>query len=312
MRARDLYLYEERAFAVFWNTVIWTIGLAASFYGLASKILPQESQSDFSKVSGYYGPGACLAWYITAVSLGIRTLIFKAHSEECAENNSPKFKINGDVLATTAYPLVAFFDTSMQLFYSILGHTPLSVEFMAGLFVLELATTLAFFIVTLDREPDSPKRHWAHRLLCIIVIFIGHGSIFDDWTSPKITWYGVLKSIFCVMIAFDRHITYHHRAAKPLCLAVHVLGQSIVRSHLPPYTLLPKTSSKFTDLDQIAAFVTTMVALVFPWKDQLHSAFWHIWDYVFHHEYDASGLIRKVIQRFLCRRQIRGDAAVSP
>ncbi|MCJ1240427.1 hypothetical protein MMC14_008429 [Varicellaria rhodocarpa] len=308
MKARDLYLYEERAFVVFWNTVIWTIGLATSFYGLASKILPQEPQSSYSNVSGYYGPGACLAWYITAVTLGVRTLVFKAQSDECEEEkSSPNFKINGDVLATTAYPLVAFFDTTVQLFYSILSGTPLSAEFMAGLFVLELATTLAFFIVTLDRERDSPKRHWAQRVLCIITIFIGHGSIIEDWTSPKVTWHGVLKSIFCTMIAFDRHIYYHNRAAKPLLLAVHVVGQSVVRSHLPPYTLLPKTSSRFTDLDQIAAFVTTIVALVFPWKDQLYSLYWHIWEYVFHHEYDVSGLIHKVIQRFLHRRRIHDD-----
>ncbi|MCJ1241366.1 hypothetical protein MMC14_009371, partial [Varicellaria rhodocarpa] len=231
-----------------------------------------EPNGQVVNVSGYYGPGAYLAWYITAISLGIRLILHKSPTFEDGKGDEEltRMDINGDVLATVACPIVAVVDTTAQLCRSLFKGTPLTAEFLAGLSVIEVASTTAYFVETLDRDRDGPKRHWTVRLFNIANAFIGYGSVIEGRSVVR-PWYLALKIVYAVMVIGNWHPYHPSRRVRPLLLGIHIISLHVVRLQLPPYTLLPVTACKFRDLDQIAALVTTVAALVFPWRDQLIS-----------------------------------------
>ena len=256
-------------------------------------------------MSGYYGPGAYLAWFMTAMSLSIRLILHKSPtSEDCmGDKESTRIEINGDVLATIAYPIVALVDTTAQLCYSLFKGTPLTPEFLAGLFVMEVASTTAYFVETLDRDRDGPKRHWTVRLFSVANAFIGYGSVIEGRSVTR-PWYLVLKIVYAVMVMGNWHLYHPSRRVRPLLFGIHIISLHIVRLRSPPYTLLPVTACKFRDLDQIAALVTTVAALVFPWRDQLVFQSLLLWELVFRHKYNTLEMVSRTIGKILrCRRE---------
>lgn len=61
------------------------------------------SDADLTNVSGLYGPGAYLAWYITSLSVSVATA-FHATS---TPPNSRHDKLDADIIAVAAYPIIA-------------------------------------------------------------------------------------------------------------------------------------------------------------------------------------------------------------
>ena len=297
--------------------MVWTISVSATLYGFTAKFRPSEPKVNLENVSGYYGPGAYLAWYLTACSLGVRLILHKSpSSEDCKgeEDEPPRMEISGDVLATVVYPIVALIDTTAQFCYSIVKGTPFSAEFLAGLYVLEIASTTAYFVEYLDRDPDGPRRHWTIRLLHTANTFLGYGSIFQDRSLVR-PWYLGCKIIHTVMVSGDRHLYHDNRRVRPLIFGVNVIALHIVRLRLPPYKLLPVTTCKLSDLDQLAAFISAVAALLFPWKEQIVLRLQLLWEYVFHHKYNVSDLVSQVISKILRRRQLpdhEATAGISP
>ena len=310
MKARDFCFFEQRPSWAFCNAILWTISFPATLFGFIAKFLPTEPYVHLERVSGYYGPGAYLAWYITATSLGIRLILHKSPTMDCKvdDEESSRIEISGDVLATIAYPIVALVDTTVQLCYSILKGTPLTAEFLAGLCVIEIASTTAHFVETLDRDQDrdGPERHWIIRLVNIANAFLGYNSVFEGRSLVR-PWYLALKIVYAVMVMANWHPYHSSRQVRPFLFGIHIVALHVVRLQLPPYSLLPVSACKFSDLDQIAALVTTIAALVFPWKEQLLSQLHLLWACLFCHKYNASDLVSRTISKILRCRQKPAD-----
>lgn len=227
-----------------------------------------------TNVSGYYGPGAYLAWLLTAYVASMSSIW---HSKLSATYNEENF-MDGEVLAAIAYPLIAVCDVLYRLF-----RCRLDPGMNAALFVISSATLMFSSAARLSWQDNdggitddifpAKTRGW----IWISVSILGHsliigtiGEPYNNLTMTITMWpilaFIILYSGFTVEVIRD-HYPYHNDMFRPplertvvfsLCYIVYV---SILAGK--GHSIIPATNVKMTDMDQLGPFLGTIFTLLF-------------------------------------------------
>ncbi len=229
--------------------------------------VPEESS-----VSGFYGPGAYSAWLVTAITAGINHL--RPQASLLPVCRPPKWRLGGDVLASIAYPGIAFVDVLIQLILAS-KHRGNYSQAQAGIFVLESTTKVAMVIIS----HQQPRNIHQVTYLLFYMLFIPIGVALNKgepqylngpWTKQQT--FGCLVVI--PMVGIFIHADWQCDASgwrSSQLLATFSIFQIAVSFYYPPYTLFPSSSSKFTDLDQLAALGSTLLILLYSWYEGIRS-----------------------------------------
>lgn len=232
------------------------------------------------QVSGWYGPGAYLAWLVTAYAAAFSSIW---HSK-CAPKNKESAVLDGEILAALSYPVVALLDTVVRLIRCRMdpGINAAVFVLFSSLTILGPASRLSWQ-ETVDGHQTTEfddmilppsRRSWAWKLCGflihgVIVSIIGEAYAYT--TQLVVPLYVLL---FALMLYSHIHgevrmetypytrTVYRPRAER---LAVFCLLQVIfgLVAYFKTGSFFPPSASRLMELDQAATFVSVVGVLLF-------------------------------------------------
>lgn len=245
--------------------------------------------ADPSDVSGWYGPGAYLAWLFT-VYLGSMSSIWDSEERPGRDDGSEierkdEDAIDGELLAALTYPAVAVLDIMYRLIRCKVDPTLNAAMLVVFASLLTIGTSRR-----LTSPPDvdkwasgdmfpSGKRQWTLSIFLIVCHCIVFGTLAEPYNDVKIfvTVYSlafgcILYSAIKTQRKMDRY-PYRVEENRPRverCVAFGVLqGVFLVVIGATRGTVLPRTGARITDLDQCATLVTVVVATAFSRRESI-------------------------------------------
>lgn len=261
-----LYVGQVRLIALttFWSQIHDTRARTEIYY------VPEESS-----VSGFYGPGAYSAWLVTVITAGINHL--RPQASLLPVCRPPKRRLGGDVLASIAYPGIAFVDLSIQLILAS-KHRGNYSQAQAGIFVLESATKVAMVIISHQQPRPFKKIHLVTCFLFYMLFFpIGAASnegepqYLDGLWTKQMTFQNLIMVPMVQILIYEDWRCDASGWRSTQLLVTFSIFQIALSFYYPPYTLFPSSSSRFTDLDQLAALGSTLLILLYSWYEGIRS-----------------------------------------
>jgi len=208
---------------------------------------------------GLLRPRCLSAWYVTRIAAGI---IHLEHTFPLPVNRTSTWRLGSDVLASIAYPGIAFTHFSVKLIVASRGKGSYT-ETQADIFVLESATKLAM-VITCHQQPRTLTKNFNWIYFWFGFLFVPIWSAFysnyldGPWTSAR-TFGGLIISNTSTPVIQRLEVRY-------LSLEIRVLTGFLQCHPLHLLALSPtiySCASKFTDLDQLAAFGSTLLVLLY-------------------------------------------------
>lgn len=240
-------------------------------------------QADAGDVSGWYGPGAYLAWLFTLYASALSSIWHANYNNsddsvrrhERADDGT----IDGEFLAALAYPTVAVLDILYRFIRCKVDPTmdAAMLVIITSVFTMSIARRLV-------SPPDLDK--WANgeffpsgprQWMLSIFLVLGHSLVWETLTEPYTSWrltitvyvllfLNILHSCIKVERLMDRY-PYRVEEKRPRFerLAVFALLQIafFIGVGLTRRSIFPRTGASLFDLDQCATLVTVIVATVF-------------------------------------------------
>ncbi|RAL13343.1 uncharacterized protein BO97DRAFT_423552 [Aspergillus homomorphus CBS 101889] len=248
--------------------------------------------ADVDNVSGWYGPGAYLSWLVTGYVAACSSI----WGSKISAHNPHSRRLDGEVLFTLAYPMIATFDILARLITC-----KIDPGINAALFVLISSIMIVSPLSRLswqwdgeavDTESILPKctRGWwmsGVRFVMHTVLYAILGEPYG-YTDLVLAVYGVL---LLIMFASEIHgevlsETYPYRKtvylgrAKRLVLFGVVQAVWVVVLAARKGYVWPRTSASLWDLDQVAGLAVTVCALAYSRWDGIKDAVSSSWKFV--------------------------------
>ncbi|KAF2667212.1 hypothetical protein BT63DRAFT_458180 [Microthyrium microscopicum] len=202
-------------------------------------------------VSGFYGPGALIAWAIILVSTLLRSELRMIRAILFRNTEKSEHKIDGELIASLAYTVVAAMDSLVRNIKSPAIVASSSRLWLGAFFLVGLPHQYRMLI---DYGLDTVGRiifivtYSLGPFISMIVLLIGsfsHSTSKDDG-YPIFFWSAIYPFIFLLV---GQNVT-------------HKINGNKCSSEIRIST--PATSAKLTDLDQVEAVVMAIIQLSFP------------------------------------------------
>lgn len=250
--------------------------------------------ADADVVSGWYGPGAYLAWLFT-VYVSSLSAIWNADYSDGSDKQEPERAeddngIDGELLASLTYPAVAMLDILYRFIRCKVDPSLNAAMLVVLAGVFSIGTTRRLVAAPdLDEWaggqffPSGP-RQW----ILSVFLVVGHSLIWSTMAEPYNDW-KIVTAIYAIALGNILHSSitiervmdrYPYRIAKvkrPRMerVAVFLGFQAIflVVVGTTRKSIFPQTGASLSDLDQCAALVTIVVATMYAHRMRL-------WDWV--------------------------------
>ncbi|KAL5371584.1 hypothetical protein DPSP01_014164 [Paraphaeosphaeria sporulosa] len=248
-----------------------------------------QVEADASDVSGWYGPGAYLAWlftvYVSAFSSIWHADGIDKSTDVVAEDDAPGQEllnddaIDGEFLAALTYPAIAILDILYRF-----SRCRVDPTLDAALLVVLTAILTLSTARRLASPPDMDKwvagdifptgpRQW----ILSVFLVVGHSLVFSITGEPYFSWRLVL-TVYLLALAnvvhstikierlMDRH-PYRIDEKRPRWerIAVFMVFQIVfmVVLGVTQKSVFPRTGASLSDMDQCATLITVIVATIF-------------------------------------------------
>ena len=228
--------------------------------------------------SSYYGPGAFLAWYLTAASICGKYLRKSSRQPSLSESKSSNaLEVEPELVAVIAYAAVAFFDV---LYHLIFLRFCFTLSSYAGYTVTSSVTDLALITFMICAVNHHSKFNMmigttliiscsCHVILAIVLPFkFRHSWQWKDKVNVYLdqTILPVLQN--GVLLAMTSPRVQPVALWKRLLVLVSYVSSSII-TKLVQGTFLRGTGSNIGDLDQLAPLGTALLVSGFSWRKEL-------------------------------------------
>lgn len=248
--------------------------------------------ADPSDVSGWYGPGAYLAWLFTVYVGSISSIWNSGNSKEdsnaVTSGEKDEDAIDGELLAALTYPAIAILDIIYRLIRCKVDPT-----LDASMLVLCVGTFAISTTRRLASPPDmetwtngdffpSGKREWTISIFLLTCHAIIQGTVGEPYHSYKlmVTIYALaMGSILYTSFRTERLMDLYpyrknERASQMGRVAVFVLLQVVffIVIGYTRHNVMPRTGAKLSDLDQCATLITVVVATIFTRRKAIMEA----------------------------------------
>jgi hypothetical protein len=232
-------------------------------------------------VSGFYGPGAYWAWILTMFSATISSIW----------RDEEEYSISIDFVAACLYTLASMGDVQLRF----CSQTDIKSDFQAqaALDITYVAFFLTSWVVLLHiwrlerrespfrRPTPSKAQRYKHRIWAAFFFVIGVHTmslghyLFDildlvQMEPPMILCLGAFAFIFYLPMSLMMRFI--------LWIYLEVIIGFRIRTELFSSPIsAPRTGAKFTDMDQIISFLTTVVVLLVQWRIHQHTLDLFMW-----------------------------------
>jgi hypothetical protein len=229
--------------------------------------------------SGWYGPGAYLAWLLTAYMAAFPSIW---HAKCSKENEQSGEILDGEMLAAILYPLIALFDLLSRLV-----RCQIDPGINAPVFVLLSSLTIIGPVARLserngeiDVEAIFPKtrRSWAWKtcgfLIHGVIITIA-GEPYSYGNELVVTIYTLLFVLMLYSLIHGERLTgeYPYRQAvhRPRLERIVVFSVFQVIFGIVAYSktgsFFPPTDASLFDLDQVGSLVSVAAAILYSRRE---------------------------------------------
>ncbi|KAF7596799.1 hypothetical protein BBP40_012398 [Aspergillus hancockii] len=235
--------------------------------------------------SGWYGPGAYLAWLLTAYVTAISTI----WNTKCSDMHPEASKLDPEMLFTLAYPLIALSDVMIRLIRCQIdpGMTAAAFVLVTTLSLIGPMTKLSWQENGVEADVDAvfPRttKQWVWktgRFMCHTVVFaILHEPYVQSnvmLANYGILFFTLLYSEFRGELMSDtypyKQTAYRPRAERLVFFCIVQLVFHVVL-YVYCHSIWPATGANILDLDQIAGLVITTATLVYSKQEGIRVAF---------------------------------------
>jgi hypothetical protein len=271
------YKYKKRVTIL--PPAVWIVTIfIISFFRCRKKAHPYTKMED---VSGFYGPGAYWAWILTIFSAAISTIW----------RDEEDYSISIDFVAACLYTLASMGD--VQLRFCSQADIKGDFQAQAALDITYVAFFLTSWIVLFHiwrlgrREsrfhPPTPSRaqRYKHRVwtafffvIGVHIMSLGH-HLFDILDLAQMEPLMIL-CLGAFAFAFYLPMSLVMRVTLWIYLEV-IIGFRIRTELFSSPISAPRTGAKFTDMDQMISFLTTVVILLVQWRIPQHTLDLFMW-----------------------------------
>jgi len=227
-------------------------------------------------VSGWYGPGAYLAWLVTANVASI-SAIWNAEQQRARKQK----EMEGELLAALMYPTIAMLDLLYRFIRCKVDPTlnASMLVIIASLVTLGSARRLEWRLAysqTVNVEDDmfpSGPRAWTMSVFLVLCHTVLWATLGEPYLDIKL--FSVLYSLAIVVLMYSEIrvetlkdvYPYRTEEFRPRHerIAVFILVQVVFLIVLgtTQHSIFPSTGSKLSDLDQMATLLTVLFATIF-------------------------------------------------
>ncbi len=239
--------------------------------------------SSTSDVGGFYGPGAYLAWLITAWAAAISSIA----GAKLASSNPERLELDLELIAVVSYPLIAAFDVIWRLLRCKIDATMAAASSVI-ITSLAIVSPLTRLSVQTDGKNlmdwiENPialleNKRW---FTLVILRSIGHGTVCSIIGEPYTNSCAIITLwillffaiIYSGLTSGERYIKdkFLQQTYRPwqervafFCMVQIILGVVLVTTGNRSFW--PLTSASFWDLDQATTVLVAVVNLVLSRK----------------------------------------------
>ena len=231
-----------------------------------------------SASTSYYGPGAFLAWYLTAASICGKYLQTSSRPTSLSESETTDaLKVEPELVAVIAYATVAYVEILVKL---IAGKTGFNLSEYAAFTVTSSITDLALIAFMICAKNHHSRINmtigttlilscFCHVILLCLLPFKykpvhSWKNIMNQWFDQNIL--SILQNV--VLLAMISPRLQPVALWKRLLVVVSFVSSSII-TKLIQGTFISGTNSNIRDLDQVAPLGTALLVLGFSWRKEL-------------------------------------------
>lgn len=243
-------------------------------------------------VSGWYGPGAYLAWLVTAYIAAGSSIWHSKSSARSGDSN----RLDGETLLTLGYPLIAALDILVRLVRCKIdpGINAAVFVVISSLTIIGPTSRLSWQYdgedpSTIHRDAILPTnvREWticSVRFACHTILYAILG---EPYVKSKLVialyvmlffllLYSEITATLLSEVYPYRKTVYRPRAERVLAFGVvQIVFLSVLLGlKISP---LPETGARFWDLDQAAGFLITVCSLLYSRVEGFRKAALSVW-----------------------------------
>jgi hypothetical protein len=224
------------------------------FFDWSSPQAPPNTE--LASVSGFYGPGTYWAWVLCTISAIV--------SSSTDSNTSP---ISADQIASFIYFISSMYGNGGRIArcqFPLHDNLLQDPSFQAASLVLNTAISLyglgATFSTERKRIPWVVFAVWS-----LLVLFLSPMAHLD--TSLQWAYVFIILAMYCP-IGVGAMLTEHSWIILPFLLMPFLLLEMVKAYSLgiDPTFITPRTTSKITDMDQIASVLTAIGVIIYQWE----------------------------------------------
>ncbi|KAE8381706.1 hypothetical protein BDV26DRAFT_289132 [Aspergillus bertholletiae] len=237
-----------------------------------------------SSASGWYGPGAYLAWLITAYATALSSIW---HSK-CSQSHPDVDSLDVEMLLTIGYPLVALGDVLLRLIRCQIdpGMTAAVLVLLSTLTIIGPLTRLSWQEDGVELEIDQPSfpqtaKEWTWKTIRFLCHTVVYAILAEPYVDPRIliTVYVLLFVSLLYSGVYGealldkdpyRQVVYRPRRERVAAFCIVQLIFNVVLFSMS-HSIWPKTDASLLDLDQIAGLCLTTATLVYSRREGIIS-----------------------------------------
>jgi hypothetical protein len=235
--------------------------------------------TELASVSGFYGPGTYWAWVLCTISAVV--------SSKTDNNNT--LPISADQVASFIYSISSMYGNGGRIArcqYPLQDNLIQDPSLQAASLVVNTAVLLYGFGAAFSTQ--RRKIPWVVFAVWSLLVLFFSPTVHPD-TFLHLIYVETILLVY-TPIGVGAILTQHAWKISPFLLVPFTLLEMIKARSLgiDPTFITPRTTSKITDMDQIAALLATIGVIVYQWK------LWNV-------PYNIARRIRRRFQRNLVR-----------
>ncbi|KEQ90566.1 hypothetical protein AUEXF2481DRAFT_704194 [Aureobasidium subglaciale EXF-2481] len=230
-------------------------------------LCPQDAAA-YADISAWFGPGAYLAWWLTAASVLLKRVLKFLAGPDIGTNRDDHWDVGADFLSST------FYVAAVAVWSIVQASRREYAELDAGLIVLEAAADLGLIYVLTTTTKRSSRL--AALSFFVFSILVHNAPPIHKVVDPPVKRssavpnhrlaVGVSLLVIAIYASVEAFVTFPLEPKVGKILIAFVLGALwIFSNELGTYAIIPHTGARIVSIDQLGPLGGALLVIGWSW-----------------------------------------------